>query len=104
LRLPFDGAPSLYAWILCLRQEDRALGELTFIHISATVIGAGRVGQSGISFLLRIFGMPIAVAARSKARNVFARCNTEIVGSNLTEAWMFVCVLCAFFLFLHSLK
>jgi hypothetical protein len=30
--------------------------------------------------------------------------NTEIVGSNPTEAWMFVCVLCAFFLFLHSLK
>jgi hypothetical protein len=37
-------------------------------------------------------------------RTVFARCNTAIVGSNPTEAWMFVCVLCAFFLFLHSLK
>jgi hypothetical protein len=37
------------------------------------------------------------VAARSKARTVFARSNTEIVGSNVTEAWMFVCVLCAFF-------
>jgi hypothetical protein len=35
---------------------------------------------------------------------VFARSNTAIVGSNPTEAWMFVCVLCAFFLFLHSLK
>jgi hypothetical protein len=44
------------------------------------------------------------VAERSKARTVFARSNTAIVGSNLTEAWMFVCVLCAFFLFLHSLK
>jgi hypothetical protein len=31
------------------------------------------------------FGIePIAVAARSKARTVFARSNTEIVGSNLT--------------------
>jgi hypothetical protein len=47
---------------------------------------------------------PIAVAERSKARTVFARTNTAIVGSNHTEAWMFVCVLCAFFLFLHSLK
>jgi hypothetical protein len=28
---------------------------------------------------------------------VFARSNTAIVGSNPTEAWMFVCVLCAFF-------
>jgi hypothetical protein len=36
--------------------------------------------------------------------SVFARSNTAIVGSNPTEAWMFVCVLCAFFLFLHSLK
>jgi hypothetical protein len=33
---------------------------------------------------------------------VFARSNTAIVGSNPTEAWMFVCVLCAFFLFLQS--
>jgi hypothetical protein len=48
--------------------------------------------------------MPIAVAARSKARTVFARSNTAIVGSNPAEARMFVCVLCAFFLFLHSLK
>jgi hypothetical protein len=47
---------------------------------------------------------PIEVTERSKARTVFARSNTEIVGSNPTEAWMFVCVLCAFFLFLHSLK
>jgi hypothetical protein len=41
---------------------------------------------------------------RSKARTVFSRSNTAIVGSNPTEAWMFVCVLCAFFLFLNSLK
>jgi hypothetical protein len=47
---------------------------------------------------------PIAVAERSKTQTVFARSNTEIVGSNPTQAWMFVCVLCAFFLFLHSLK
>jgi hypothetical protein len=47
---------------------------------------------------------PIAVDERSKARTVFARSTTAIVGSNPTEAWMFVCVLCAFFLFLHSLK
>jgi hypothetical protein len=45
-----------------------------------------------------------AVAERSRARTVFARTNNAIVGSNPTEAWMFVCVLCAFFLFLHSLK
>jgi hypothetical protein len=45
--------------------------------------------------------MPLPIAV---ARTVFARSNTEIVGSNPTEAWMFVCVLCAFFLFLHSLK
>jgi hypothetical protein len=48
--------------------------------------------------------MPIAVAERSKARTVFARSNTAIVGSNPTEAWMFVCILCAFSLCLHSLK
>jgi hypothetical protein len=47
---------------------------------------------------------PIAVVERSKARTVFACSNTANVGSNPTEAWMFVCVLCAFFLFLHSLK
>jgi hypothetical protein len=41
---------------------------------------------------------------RSKARTVFARSNTAIVGSNPTEAWMFVCVLCAFILYLHSLR
>jgi hypothetical protein len=35
---------------------------------------------------------PIVVAERSKARTVFARSNTAIVGSNATEAWMFVCV------------
>jgi hypothetical protein len=40
-------------------------------------------------------------ADRSKARTVFARSNTAIVGSNPTEAWMFVCVLCAFFLCLY---
>jgi hypothetical protein len=48
--------------------------------------------------------MSSTVAARSKVRTVFARSKTEIVGSNPTEAWIFVCVLCAFFLFLHSLK
>jgi hypothetical protein len=48
--------------------------------------------------------VPIAVAERSRARTVIGRSNTAIVGSNPTEAWMFVCVLCAFFLFLHSLK
>jgi hypothetical protein len=41
--------------------------------------------------------MPIAVAERSRARTVFARSNSAIVGSNPTEAWMFVCVLCEFF-------
>jgi hypothetical protein len=54
--------------------------------------------------IVRIIALPIAVVERSKARTVFARSNTAIVGSNPTEAWMFVCALCAFFLFLHSLK
>jgi hypothetical protein len=45
---------------------------------------------------------PIAVAERSEARTVFARSNTAIVGLKPTEAWMFVCVLCAFFLFIQS--
>jgi hypothetical protein len=44
-----------------------------------------------------MLNMPIAVAERSRARTVFARSNTAIVGSNPTEAWMLVCVLCAFF-------
>jgi hypothetical protein len=52
----------------------------------------------------RISEQPIAVAERSEARTVFARSNTAIVGSNPPEASMFVCVLCAFFLFLHSLR
>jgi hypothetical protein len=34
---------------------------------------------------------PIKVAARSKARNVFARSNTAIMGSNLTRD-MYVCL------------
>jgi hypothetical protein len=42
------------------------------------------------------------VVERSEARTVFARSKTAIVGSNPTQAWMFVCVLCAFFLFLQS--
>jgi hypothetical protein len=42
------------------------------------------------------------VAERSRAWTVFARSNTAIVGSNPTEAWMLVCVLCAFLLFLQS--
>jgi hypothetical protein len=54
--------------------------------------------------LSQVHKLQIAVAERSKPRTVFARSNTAIVGSNPTEAWMFVCVLCAFFLFLHSLK
>jgi hypothetical protein len=57
--------------------------------------------KCGISDVSR---KPIAVAARSKTRTVFGRSKTAIVGSNPIEAWMFVCVLCAFFLFLHGLK
>jgi hypothetical protein len=34
--------------------------------------------------IFRFLCLPIAVAARSKARTVFARSNTEIVGSNPT--------------------
>jgi hypothetical protein len=40
--------------------------------------------------------LPIAVTARSKARTVFARSNTEIVGSNPTGG-MDVCVFCVRF-------
>jgi hypothetical protein len=39
---------------------------------------------------------PIVVAERSRARTVFARSNTAIVGSNPTEEWMFVCVFCVY--------
>jgi hypothetical protein len=38
------------------------------------------------------------VDEQSKARTVFARSNTEIVGSNLFEAWMSVCVYSVFVL------
>jgi hypothetical protein len=41
--------------------------------------------------------VPVTVAERSKAYTVFARSEAGIVGSNLTQAWMFdVCVcMCA---------
>jgi hypothetical protein len=45
---------------------------------------------------------PIAVAERSRARTVFARSNTAIVGSNPTYAWMFV--FCVRFFCFYSLK
>jgi hypothetical protein len=50
------------------------------------------------------FHKPIAVAELSKARTVFSRSNTAIVGSNPTEAWMFVCVFCVRFFCFYSLK
>jgi hypothetical protein len=66
--------PSLY--IICF------LHNLTSLNLSHNF---------GVSLRLYIFNfwnssstMPIAVAAQSKARNVFARSNTEIVGSNPT--------------------
>jgi hypothetical protein len=80
----------LYVWLQ--QFEDPTIGKVMTYIISEV-----------INFLQSCF-MPIAVAERSKARTVFARSNTAIVGFNPTEAWMFVCVLCAFFLFLHSLK
>jgi hypothetical protein len=63
-----------------------------------------KVSNNDLNIFHNIYSLPsqpIAVAAGSKARTVFGRSNTAIVGSNPTEAWMFVCV---FFLFLHSLK
>jgi hypothetical protein len=43
--------------------------------------------------------LPITVAARSKARNVFPRTNTGIVGSNpIRETFMFLCVYSMFVL------
>jgi hypothetical protein len=42
-------------------------------------------------YILVIYRKPITVAVRSKARNVFARSNTGIVGSNSTKG-MDVCV------------
>jgi hypothetical protein len=47
--------------------------------------------------------LPIAVVARSKARTLFARSNTEIVGSNPTEG-MDICVCCVRLFCLHSLR
>jgi hypothetical protein len=47
--------------------------------------------------------LPIAVAARSKARTVFARSNTEIADSNPIRG-MDVCVLCAFILCLPRVE
>jgi hypothetical protein len=44
------------------------------------------------------------VAARSKARTVFARSNTDIMGSNPMEAWKFVYVVCAFILCLSRVE
>jgi hypothetical protein len=42
--------------------------------------------------------MPIAVAARSKARTVFARSNTQIMGSNPTRGMgVCVCSVCVYF-------
>jgi hypothetical protein len=41
---------------------------------------------------------PITVAARSKAWTVFARSNTEIVGSNPTQG-MDVCIVCVYSVF-----
>jgi hypothetical protein len=43
-------------------------------------------------FLVLISVMPIAVAERSKARTVFARSNTAIVGLNPTEEMCVFCV------------
>jgi hypothetical protein len=37
---------------------------------------------------------PITVAARSKARNVFSRTNTGIVGWNPTQSWLSAFILC----------
>jgi hypothetical protein len=46
--------------------------------------------------LITLF-LPIEVAARSKARSVFARSNTEIVGSNFTGSMdVCVCSVCVF--------
>jgi hypothetical protein len=45
-----------------------------------------------------LYMKPITVAARSKTWTVFARSDAGIVGSNLTEAWMFVYVYSVFVL------
>jgi hypothetical protein len=47
-------------------------------------------------YFVFMLSWPIAVVERSKARTVFASSNTAIVGSNPTEAWMFVCSVCVF--------
>jgi hypothetical protein len=59
----------------------------------------GSVSWYGDSFYFFYFTL---ISADRSGRAVFARSNTAIVGSNPTEAWMFVCVLCAFFPFLQS--
>jgi hypothetical protein len=48
--------------------------------------------------MLGKYFMLITVAAGSKACTIFARSNTAIVDSNLTEAWMSVCVYSLFVL------
>jgi hypothetical protein len=48
------------------------------------LLGGPRIRQDN-SMKVYIRGMPITVAARSKAWTVFARSNTGIVGSNPTQ-------------------
>jgi hypothetical protein len=55
------------------------------LHVSAWI------GRLQVLKIVKNNVEPIAVAARSKARTVFARSNTEIVGSNPTGG-MAVCV------------
>jgi hypothetical protein len=77
-------------WVL-----SNALG--FWFHILITLTGIIRVCGSSLgsycdgSFLVITFLRPIIVAARSKTWSIFARSNTEIVGSNPTKG-KYVCV------------
>jgi hypothetical protein len=61
--------------------------------------------RSRENVLIQGLWQPIAVAARPKARTVFAGSNTEIIGSNYTGGMdVCVCVLCAFILCLSRVE
>jgi hypothetical protein len=80
-----------------------------YVLVSSTLVGleisisrSNRLENKSQTFYLNF--LTNAEMAFHGLSTVFARSNTAIVGSNPTEAWMFVCVLCAFFLCLHSLR
>jgi hypothetical protein len=91
-------------WNGLIRHEEKLLYFMVCFKLHVTWWSSNSIHHRRNKEILNRILSPIAVAELSEARTVFARSNTAIVGSNPTEAWMFVCVLCAFFLFLHGLR